>query len=127
MKIKKISVDKARDTGLAMVLIFLLVAYCKQKTTLILPALVVLILTMTWPMVFRPLAHVWFGLSNFMGHIVSKVLLTLVFFIIVTPVGLIRRMRNVDSMRIKVWKKGSESAFFERNHIFSSQDLERPY
>jgi hypothetical protein len=126
-KLEKKNLAQAKDTGLAIVLILLLVALIWEQHQLILPAAIVLVLAMAWPALFRPLAHVWFGLSFLLGSIVSKILLTVVYALIAVPVGLIRRLGGADAMRLKQWKKGSGSVFVERNHAFTAGDLEKPY
>lgn len=127
VKTRKASVDQAKDTGLAAVLILLLFAYFRQQHSLIVPAIGVLVLTMTWPAAFSPLARVWFGLSHLLGNIVSKVFLTIIFVAVVTPVGLIRRICGADSMMLKRWKKGQDSTFLKRERLFTAKDLENPY
>lgn len=127
MKTSKVSVDQAKDTGLAAVLILLLFAYFRQQHSLIVPAIGVIVLTMVWPAAFGPLARVWFGLSHLLGNIVSKVILTVIFVVVVTPVGLIRRIFGADSMTLKNWKKGQGSTFLKRERFFSAEDLEKPY
>jgi hypothetical protein len=84
MTLKNDKIDQAKDTGLAMVLILLIVQYVKHPGWLIMATMAVLVLVMTWPAAFSPLARFWFGLSHFLGSIVSKILLTVVFFLIVT-------------------------------------------
>ncbi len=118
---------RARDTGLAAVLILLLAAQFTKNIILILPAIGVLLLTMTWPAAFGPLSRIWFGLSHIMGKVVSTIVLTIIFFLIVTPIGVIRRMTGADSLSLKKWKKGDESVFNTRDHTFSAEDLERPF
>ena len=66
MDLKNISKEQAKDTGLALVLILLIVLFFKYRHALILAAGAVLVLTMTWPAVFKPLAKVWFGFSHFL-------------------------------------------------------------
>jgi len=127
MERKKTTIDPAKDTGLAMVLILLLFVYFGRYYFLILPAIVVLVLIMTWPAIFRPLARFWFGLSHFLGSIVSKILLTIIFLTVVTPVALLRRMIGADPMWLKKWKQNDDSVFIERNHTYSSSDLKKPY
>lgn len=127
MKINKSPIEQAKDTGLALILILLLFAYLWEKYILILPAIVILVLTMTWPSVFRPLAVVWFGLSHFLGNIISKILLTLIFAVVVIPVGLIRRISGADSMVLKNWKGKRGSMFLQRDHHFTMEDMEKPY
>src|SRR4030042_6739017 len=92
--------DQARDTGMAMVLICLLFAYWGQRPSFLPLAIILLLLTMAAPQVFRPLAVLWFGLSHIMGNVVSKVVLSIIFFVIVTPIGLIRRWAGQDSLQL---------------------------
>lgn len=124
---RSISKDQSRDTGLVIVLILLIGARFWGKSELILPALGVLLLTMTFPVVFRPLAWLWFGLSRVLAEVVSRILLTLLFGVVVTPVGVIRRLFGADPMRMKDWKNGRDSVLARRDHTFSPRDLERPY
>ena len=117
----------ARDTGMAMTLLLLIIMLFTKNLQLVVPAIVVLVLTMTWPMAFAPLSRLWFGLSHLMGAVVSRVLLTAIFFLIATPIGLLRRLAGKDSMKRKAWRQGSSSVFTERSHTYSAEDLERPY
>ena len=123
----KTTVDQAKDTGLALILILLLIAYFGKHYYLIPFAIGAIALTMIVPAIFKPLAVVWFGLSHLLGNIVSKIILTLIFILIVTPVGLIRKMFGADPMMLKLWKKDSGSVFLKRDHTFSIKDLEKPY
>ena len=115
------------DTGLALTLIVLITAWFFNQIVLILPAIGLLLLAMVWPPAFKPLAPLWFGLAHFMGGLVSKILLSLVFIFIVTPVGLLRRISGKDPMRLKLWKQDSGSVFLERNHIYELKNLEKPF
>ena len=56
--------EQAKDTGMAMVLICLLLGYWGKFPKFLPVSLVLLILTMAWPNAFRPLAVLWFGLSH---------------------------------------------------------------
>ncbi|MCP3954420.1 MAG: hypothetical protein GY697_19720 [Desulfobacterales bacterium] len=119
--------NKPKDTGMAAVLILLLIAWFTATITWVIPAIVVLVLTMTIPVVFKPLAIVWFGLANLMGHVVSTVILTTLYFFVLMPVGVIRRMGGADALGLKKWRNGDESAFVVRDHPYAAGDLEKPY
>jgi hypothetical protein len=82
---------------------------------------------MTWPVFFRPFVGVWFGLSHIIGTVMSKLILTVIFFFIVTPVGMIRGLFGADPMRIKKWKKNDGSVFRIRNSKMEAKDLSQPY
>jgi len=124
---KNINTDQAKNTGMAMVLIFLIIAVLSRKQYVVVVAMIVLALNMVYPMIYRPVARFWLGLSQLLGMIVSKVILTVIFFVIVTPVGLIRRLAGSDTLRIKIWKKGNSSVFKIRDHTYAKEDMETPY
>ena len=88
MKRKKMTIDQAKDTGLAVMLILLLFVYIGGYNYLILP---------------------------------------IIFYIVVTPIGLFRKLLGADSMRVGKWKQSNESVFLERNHTYSTNDLNKPY
>ena len=127
MKNNKYSIRQAKDTGLAFVLISLLVAYFADQKGFMLLAVFLIVICMIWPSVFRPISRFWFGLSNLLGTIVSRILLTIIYIMFVTPVGLIRRLLGADPMRKNLWKKGTESVFQENSRIYSPTDLEKPF
>ena len=119
--------EQAKDTGMAMVLVFLLAWLFRRRDGYIGVALVLHLVTMVAPQVFRPLAVVWFGISHVMGAIASRVVLSVVFFVFVTPVGVWRRVMGADSLQLKSFGRGRESVMKTRNHTYVAQDLEQPY
>ena len=127
MKLQNKKLDQAKDTGLALVLILLISENIKQPHWLLVLAMAVLVLTMTWPAIFKPLAFVWFGFSHLLGNVVSKVILTVVFFIIVTPIGFIRKTFGADPMKCSLWKKSQKSVLIEKNHLYTKEDIINPY
>jgi hypothetical protein len=119
--------EQSRDTGLAAVLLCLLLTYFWNLQQFIPLAILLLLVTMFWPGLFRPLAGLWFGLAHLMGTVVSRVVLATLFFVVVTPIGLIRRLLGADPLQIKKWKSNSESVFIQRSALIIPEDLEKPY
>lgn len=125
--------DQCKDTGMALVLILLLLAvFLRREGQGIHPAypaaaIVVHVLNMIAPRLYRWPAVVWFGLSHLLGTVVSKILLTLVFALVVTPIALVRRMMGKDPLQLKRFKAGSASVLIERNHTFTAADISKPY
>ena len=124
---RTITKEQSRDTGMAMVLLLLLVFIARKREGWLIGAIVLHVVNMIVPQVYRPLAVLWLGLSDLLGAIVSKVLLSIVFFGIVTPIGIVRRLLGKDSLKLRAFKAGSDSVMLERNHTFVAADLERPY
>lgn len=90
-------------------------------------AIVGLVVNMIWPAAFTPFAVVWFGLAEVMGAVVSRILLTVLFVGVLTPVGLVRRALGRDAMRLTQWRRGRESVFTVRDHPYTPADIDRPY
>jgi hypothetical protein len=124
---ESISADQAKDTGMAMVLICLLIAFFGQKQQFFVIATLLLLANMIWPKIYKPVAKIWLGLSHLLGTMVSKVVLSIIFFGLVMPVGLARRISGKDSLQIKKWKKGRDSVFKTRDHEFTPEDISHPY
>jgi hypothetical protein len=124
---RKITKDQSRDTGMAMVLLLLIAAASRKREGYLILAMVLHVINMIWPQVYRPVAVLWLGLSDLMGSVVSKILLSIVFFAVVTPIALWRRLAGKDSLKLRAFKAGKDSVMVERNHTFVGQDLERPY
>lgn len=128
MNPEKNSTDRARDTGLVFVLLLLLLVLRTGKYDILLPlAIGLLLLVMVWPAAFKVPARLWFGLSDIIGAAVSKLVLSLVFLLILTPLAAARKMTGADLMKTKLWKKGEESVLVTRDHTFLGKDLEKPY
>lgn len=123
----KITKDQSRDTGMGVVLLLLLLFVARKREWYLIGAIAIHVINMVVPQVYRPIAVVWFGLSNLLGTIVSKILLVIVFFGVVTPIAVLRRLFGKDSLKLRAFKKGQDSVMLERNHMFVSTDLERPY
>ena len=110
-----------------MVLILLLLILLLERDSLLLGVVGIHVLNMTFPQAFRPAAVVWLGLTHLLGTIVSKAILSIVFFGVVTPIGLWRRVFGADLLRLKAFKTGGKSVMQEPNHTFTGKDVEHPY
>lgn len=124
---RRISSKECGDTGMAMVLICLLAALSTGARGWIMAATALLLLNMVWPSAYRPVAQLWLGLSRLLGSVMSRVILGLVFFGLLTPLALLRRLRGHDPLRLKQWKTGSGSVFTSRGHTVAAEELEQPF
>ena len=123
----RITKKQASDSGMALVLIALICFAVFKKNEFLWAAMVVLVLDMIFSMIFKPFAFVWFGLSRVLGTVMSKIMLALVFFLVVFPMGLIRRILGKDSLRLHQFRKEKTTVFAERNHEYTAADLDKPY
>ena len=71
------------------------------------PGLLLLVLGLAVPKSLKHLYIVWMTLAFVMGMIVSTVLLTLFFYVVVTPIGLAARCFGKDFLGLKLDAKAS--------------------
>ena len=119
-----LSNDKIKDAGMAFTLIFLLAGLWGGYSWALYVAAAALFLNMIRPPIFTPFAYLWYQLSEISGFISSRIILGLIFFLIVTPVGLGRRLWGKDTLRLRAFKKGRGSAFKIREHTFDAKGME---
>ena len=70
-------------------------------------ALVFLILGLLNSKILTPLNKIWFKFGIFLGSIVSPVIMGIIFFLVVTPIGLIMRLLGKDLLNLKFNKNNS--------------------
>jgi hypothetical protein len=119
----KISKKQCNEFGQVCALVLLvLFVYFNQKIYISI-AVIVLLLNLTIPLIFYPFAIVWFWLAEKISTISSAILLSIIFFVIVVPAGLIRRLTGKDNLSLKQFKKSKSSVMITRNHVYSKEDL----
>jgi Saxitoxin biosynthesis operon protein SxtJ len=67
----------------------------------------------------------WLGLAKVLGFINSHIILGLVFYLILTPLALLRRLGRKDLLQLR--KKADGSYFSTREHRYVAKDMEHPW
>jgi hypothetical protein len=125
--LKKNDGIRQRDVCLALTFLLLLLWLLFKQTFFVYAAMLLLLLGMCAPGAMAPFAVVWFGLARILGSVMSFVLLTLVYVVILLPVAIVRRCMGKDAMNLKLWKNGKGSCLVEREHVFTPEDFTHPY
>lgn len=68
-------------------------------------ALIFLVLGLTKPSVLKPLNTGWIKLGEILGKIIAPIVMLLVFFIVITPIGLMLRLFGKDILGLKFSEK----------------------
>jgi hypothetical protein len=69
--------------------------------TLVVVGLFFAVLAVFAPCMLAPFSQVWMTLGEWMGKLVSPVVLGIIFFLLITPVAIIGRMCGRDELRLK--------------------------
>lgn len=124
---KHISTEQLYGSGLAAILICLLLYLFFNNILWVYIAIAWVILTMTYTRPVKYFAIIWLAFGEMLGFFVSRLMLTLVFGIIVIPVSLFVRKRIRYNMQLHGFNAGKNSVFKDRNHVFSNHDFEKPF
>jgi hypothetical protein len=67
----------------------------------------------------------WLQFAHFLGTINTKIILTLIFFLLLTPIAFFYRLMHGDVLKIK--HKTSDSNWERRDHTYTKTDLEKAW
>jgi len=124
---RRVTKDDGRDAGMAVVLLLLILSFVLKRREFVVAAVVCHVVNMSLPQIYRPFAVLWLGFSDLLGSVVTNILMSIVFFGVVTPSGFFRKLLGKDSLKLGAFKSGADSVMVARNYKFTARDLERPY
>ena len=80
----------------------------------IIPALVV-------PMILRPVEKVWMGAAKCMGWVMTRVILSILFYLVLTPVGLIAKLVGKDFLDLE-FDRNAESYWIPKEPVKTGKE-----
>lgn len=70
------------------------------------------------------IARLWLGFSHYLGAVMNYVLMCIIFYGVLIPMALLQRLFGCNPIR----RKTEEGTYFHlRNHLFSEQDIDKPW
>ena len=108
-----------RNFGIVFFVVFLIISFYPLTSdgdiirwSLVI-SIIFLILGLINSKILTPLNRLWFKFGIFLGRIISPIIMALIFFIVVTPIGLIMRLLRKDLLNLKYNK--SKSYWIKKN------------
>jgi hypothetical protein len=121
---KKTAELKELETLCVLAAFMLLLNLFLHRQTFVYTALALLLIGLFVKPVARIISRVWLGFAEVLGAFNSKVILTLVFFLFLTPIAFLFRLFTKNPLQLKN-ESGLKSMYKERNHLYSSKDFEK--
>ena len=115
----KITVGSNKSFGIVFCIFFLIVSLYpltngeNVRLWSLFLSVIFLILGLLNSRILTPLNILWFKFGIFLGRFVSPIIMGLVFFLVVTPTGLIMRMFKKDLLKLK--KSNSNTYWINRS------------
>ena len=114
-----IRISSNRSFGLVFFVVFLVIALYplthngEIRAWSALISLIFLLLGLLNSKILSPLNKLWFKFGIFLGKIISPLIIGIIFFLVVTPTGLIMRLFGKDVLNLKYNK--NHSYWIEKN------------
>ena len=96
-----------RSFGIVFCIVFLIIAFYPiingetARIWSIIVSLIFLLLGLINSKLLTPLNRVWFKFGLFIGKIISPLIMGIIFFLVVTPIGILMRILNKDLINLK--------------------------
>ena len=78
------------------------------------------------PNALKYLHAVWIGFSLLIGWVVTRVILTIVFFLVVTPIGLLQRLAGRSPLELR-FRTTTHSYWRPRKNLFATADYRNQF
>ncbi len=135
-EIKNIKTDKSeiKKFGVTVGIVFGLIAgllfwHAKESYSIFLIlSTSLIVLGLVLPILLKPVYMVWMTFAVIMGWIMTRVILSLLFFLLVTPIGLMGRLFGKDFLDKKFKENNKESYWIKKEKIkIERSDYERQF
>ena len=109
----EIKISSNRSFGIVFFIVFLLIGIYPLlngdhlRIWSLIISIVFLILGLLNSKILFPLNKIWFKFGILLGKIISPLIMGLIFFVVVTPIGLLMRLFNKDLINLKFNKSKS--------------------
>ena len=119
MKANTIKIGSNRSFGIVFFIVFLLIASYpltyggEIRIWSLIISIIFLILGLLNSKILAPLNKIWFKFGILLGKIVSPLIMGIIFFLVVTPIGFTMRLLGKDVLNLKYNK--NKSYWIEKN------------
>ena len=113
MKNSEIKIGSNKSFGIVFFIVFLLIAIYplinngELRIWSLVVAIIFLILGLINSKVLTPLNKIWFKFGILLGRVISPLIMSIIFFLVVTPTALIMRIIGKDLLSLKFNNKKS--------------------
>ena len=113
-----IKISSNRSFGIVFFAVFIIISFYPLinnndfKLWSLIISLIFLILGLLNSKILNPLNKIWFKFGLFLGKIISPIVMGVIFFLVVTPIGILMRLLKKDLLNLKM--NDSKSYWIEK-------------
>ena len=113
--------QKSLETVLVLVLAQIIIFLFTRHLLWLYTGVALGVLGLFIPFLVDKIHYAWMKLAHLLGYIMSRVILTLIFFLVLLPLTLLSRFSSRNAMELK---RKRTSTFKDRNYTYTRESLE---
>ena len=86
-----------------------------------------LIVGLISPIVLKPVYKIWMGFAHILGFIMTRVILSILFYLVITPIGIIARFINRDFFNLELNREQISYWIYRENKPFRKENYENQF
>ena len=124
MNTKDVKIGSNKSFGIVFAVVFGLIAFWPLikdndiRLWSLIISIIFLVLGMINSKILTPLNRLWFKIGIFLGNFIAPIVMGIIFFLVVTPTGIIMKLLGKDLIKLK--KNNEKSYWIEKKNIKSS-------
>ena len=124
MNTKDIKISSNKSFGIVFTVVFGLIAFWPLikgndiRLWSLIISIIFLVLGLINSKILTPLNKLWFKFGIFLGNFIAPIVMSIIFFLVVTPTGIIMKLLGKDLIKLK--KNNEKSYWIEKKNIKSS-------
>jgi len=110
--------------GIVLVAIGVLLFYLEKSSAIYFTLIggLLILLGILFPQLLKPLNKIWMGLAIVLGFIMTRVILTTLFYLVITPIGFLAKIFGKKFMLLKYDK--SAKTYWEKRSIIPKKQID---
>lgn len=112
---------KSLETLLVLTGAFIIIFWISPKKIYLLVALIFILIGVVSPYLSAKISWVWLKFAELLGAVMSKVILSIVYFVFLVPIALLYRLTQKNPLFLK---KQKSSYYINRDKQYTSKDIE---
>lgn len=112
---------KSLETLLVLAGAFIVVFWIFSKKIFLVLAFVFILVGVFSPYLASKISWLWLKFAELLGGVMSKIILSIVYFVFLVPIALFYRLIKKNPL---ILKRQKDSYYMERNKEYSSKDIE---
>ena len=123
MNTKDVKIGSNKSFGIVFAVVFGLIAFWPLikgndiRIWALIISIIFLVLGLINSKILTPLNRLWFKIGIFLGNFIAPIVMGIIFFLVVTPTGIIMKLLGKDLIKLK--KNNEKSYWIEKKNIKS--------